>query len=802
MPVTIKTNARGWYEASSTNFWTSCVLFDTGSALYAVGHDSGASPRVRVLKANNRTNPTSFTEQDASNAPLSNLATGAMAVWFDAVSGYLWGLAPGNVGGQSAELDEWYFNTATDAYVSAGSRVVTTFPDRGQTIRGAGQVGTMQFMWATSVSDDVDLMHASRTTGNWSINSTGLLSATSTDFSVILDAGQDSTGRFWVVYQDGNLDDVFYITYSSTGTKGTAVALNTATAANGLIQAGSRFSMADLSGTDTIMAAYIDSGGLIKARTIALEADSASGQLGTETTVESTAANVGTRTPISTAYVNSTWYCAWWDDANSGTIYYATLSGSTWTRSTFATGAGRVVEIVPAGGGLAIIIQSGADLVLDWIVMPPQTIAKTVSQTAHVSTTDRTRSVPQSVHIRTVNHTRNVTQTVAARTTNPRTVPQSASIRSTTPRTTPQSAAVSVLDLPRAVPQSAAVRVDNLVRSIPETAHILTTLNRTVPESAAVRVVDQVRTIPQSAVIEYQLVTLTRTLPQSAALSVVDQPRTIPQSASLLTTHPRSIPQSATIRTTSSRSVSQSSAIRTTSNRTILQTAVASVANLTKAIPQSTHISVVNLTRSLPQTVAILTSHGRTVLQSAAIRTALSRSVPQSATVQTTGAQTVSQSSAIQVASTCSIAQTATIKITQRVGPVADVDPGGWTTDAGSGPGLYDTLDEPNPEDADFIQSGPNPFAPDTVILELGAMGPPISRTDHTLHYRYGLDNEAGPAIALTAQLYDGSTLIATDTPVVPTTTWVTRSWMLTESEAEAIEHYEQLRVAFTAEVT
>ncbi len=60
--VTIKASA----EAFATT-WGARVLWDTGSALYAVVQDSGASPRVRVMKANSRTAPTSFSEQDSGN---------------------------------------------------------------------------------------------------------------------------------------------------------------------------------------------------------------------------------------------------------------------------------------------------------------------------------------------------------------------------------------------------------------------------------------------------------------------------------------------------------------------------------------------------------------------------------------------------------------------------------------------------------------------------------------------------------------------------------------------------------------
>src|SRR6478735_2328018 len=87
-PVTIKTNTRGWTEQSTTSYWTSRVLHHASSipALYAVVQDTGASPKIRVLKADSDTAPTVWTEQDSANAKTIASTTSSFCSWYDPTS--------------------------------------------------------------------------------------------------------------------------------------------------------------------------------------------------------------------------------------------------------------------------------------------------------------------------------------------------------------------------------------------------------------------------------------------------------------------------------------------------------------------------------------------------------------------------------------------------------------------------------------------------------------------------------------------------------------------------------------------
>src|SRR5215208_2893479 len=82
-PVTIRSAARGWYEGSTTVYWTARNLWDTGTALYAVVQDTGVTFKLRVVKADSRTAPTAFTEQDSANNKSVPSATTAYSSWYD-----------------------------------------------------------------------------------------------------------------------------------------------------------------------------------------------------------------------------------------------------------------------------------------------------------------------------------------------------------------------------------------------------------------------------------------------------------------------------------------------------------------------------------------------------------------------------------------------------------------------------------------------------------------------------------------------------------------------------------------------
>jgi hypothetical protein len=364
MAVTIGTNVRGWYEGSTTIYWTARCLWDTGSALYAVVQDTGATPKVRVMKADSRTAPTSWSEQDsADNKTITNVNF-PYSSWLH-TNGDLHIV----VFTATNTITHYVFDTDTDQWATGNGNVTTAaFNERliRCVVRSDGDV---LVTWV-DVTDDADIGWARWEPSAWTVSATGILAVSTTQASTLMDMGIDSTDRAWVSYYDAANDDVSYRSINSANTVAAEVDIETnPIATETSTPAGSRFNMYDASGTDTIIIPYLEVGGEMSERIASLEADAAGGNLATEAAIETTPTDLGTRTPISTAAVSGTPYVAWWDDASSGTIKYSTKSGGAWAAETnFATSITRLIEIVPVAAGLIVVYQSSNDVIMDTIV--------------------------------------------------------------------------------------------------------------------------------------------------------------------------------------------------------------------------------------------------------------------------------------------------------------------------------------------------------------------------------------------------------------------------------------------------
>lgn len=384
-PVTIQSNARGWYEGSTTVFWTGRVLWWTGTSLYAVVQDSGGSPKIRILKADNPYAPSSWTEQDAGNNKAINDVNASWDSFFDGTYIHVVYFTG------ATTLTHHRFAVATDLWTT-GYGAVNTAVAGNRPVRVAGRTtdGTVRVAFADS-ADDADLWYGVSTGGAW--NRVALVSASDTDGSVVYDVCLDGTNRMQISWYAAGSDDIRWVSYDGT-TAGTFTDITTggpATSASGI--GGARFNMYDDAGTDKVILAYLSSTGSMSERTLTLEAASASARAAAAVTVEAVAGgNIGTRTPISTAVVGGVPYAFWWDDASSGSIVYKTKSGGAWgSFTTFATGITKLIEVVPvASDGLAVVYQSGSDVVFDWFltpVAPPVTVnADRATGTALAST--------------------------------------------------------------------------------------------------------------------------------------------------------------------------------------------------------------------------------------------------------------------------------------------------------------------------------------------------------------------------------------------------------------------------------
>jgi hypothetical protein len=104
--------------------------------------------------------------------------------------------------------------------------------------------------------------------------------------------------------------------------------------------------------------------------------------------------------------------------------------------------------------------------------------------------------------------------------------------------------------------------------------------------------------------------------------------------------------------------------------------------------------------------------------------------------------------------------------------PISDRVDGGWTDQTG-GQNLWDAIDEPAANDADYIKSTTSPMTADICEIAFESAVDPQSSTGHTLTYRYG--SEAGG--------------------------WTTVVQELTPAQADAITSYGTLGIRFEAKV-
>jgi hypothetical protein len=366
-PVTVKTGTRGWYEAGlGITFWTSKNGWDTGTDLYVVTQDTGATPKLRVSKADDRIAPTSFTEQDsADNKTIANVAY-PYASWLHTDGKlHIVALTATNT------LTHYLFDTLTDQWAT-GLGTISTNGENAHSIRVVVRSDGDVFVFYTSELDDADVNYSIWDGSVWQSDYT-LNGVSHADVSTIVDAGVDSSNYIWIVFYDVIGADVTYKTIEPTA-DGLSANVDIEATGPTSYQAGSaRYNRYDDAGTDKIIVAYMDSFGMVAERTVSLESAAASGNLSTEAFVETGGIDVTSRMPISTAVVGGVPYAVWWDDVNSGTINYTTKVSGSWVDPQTAfgtTGITRLIEAFPVDNGLAVLYQLADDVVFDWIVEP------------------------------------------------------------------------------------------------------------------------------------------------------------------------------------------------------------------------------------------------------------------------------------------------------------------------------------------------------------------------------------------------------------------------------------------------
>ena len=139
--------------------------------------------------------------------------------------------------------------------------------------------------------------------------------------------------------------------------------------------------------------------------------------------------------------------------------------------------------------------------------------------------------------------------------------------------------------------------------------------------------------------------------------------------------------------------------------------------------------------------------------------------------------------------------------MTQYAHPNGDVTDGDWVN-AGGGAGALTSNVRRTTDDSTFIISTDTMSQPDTCRFRLQNGDDPYSAADHIVRYRAVAGAGFGGPVTLTVALYDtsvGSSPIASETnSSVSTSSLTDYSFTLSASEANAINDYDDLEIAFT----
>jgi hypothetical protein len=141
---------------------------------------------------------------------------------------------------------------------------------------------------------------------------------------------------------------------------------------------------------------------------------------------------------------------------------------------------------------------------------------------------------------------------------------------------------------------------------------------------------------------------------------------------------------------------------------------------------------------------------------------------------------------------------------TQYVRPDSDISKGGWTDQvSGNNNGiLYDDIDETVRNDVDHVTSQSiSASAPtDTMIIGMSDAQDPNRADAHVVKYVYRKNGTGGINLNLTVILLQGTTPIASWSHGNIGTSFTLTQQTLTESQANSISNYNDLRLQFTVE--
>jgi hypothetical protein len=138
--------------------------------------------------------------------------------------------------------------------------------------------------------------------------------------------------------------------------------------------------------------------------------------------------------------------------------------------------------------------------------------------------------------------------------------------------------------------------------------------------------------------------------------------------------------------------------------------------------------------------------------------------------------------------------------VAQFARPDGDQTLGTWEDDGAGTTNIYQAIDEASASDTDYVRNDNN--TNDSYEATLSNVTDPTVHTGHVVRYRYRKDQSGGNSRNIAVGLYQGGTLIASQTHNDIGNTWTPGSFTLTTGEAGNISDYTDLRVRATASGT
>ncbi len=137
--------------------------------------------------------------------------------------------------------------------------------------------------------------------------------------------------------------------------------------------------------------------------------------------------------------------------------------------------------------------------------------------------------------------------------------------------------------------------------------------------------------------------------------------------------------------------------------------------------------------------------------------------------------------------------------------PITDTTRDNWFDPVGGTTGLFGQIDEPQADDADYIQTQQAPTN-DVYVTRFSPIENPAVSTGHIIRYRFAKDTSGGNQIDLTVELRQGyvsevslGTLIRSWTHANITEALITAQQVLSTAEADAITDYGNLYLRVVA---